>query len=255
MTLNTDIVFLDIETAIGTPVSPNTWKVRLFLNYRKFKYETKWVLSTQIAATCKSLGIPPTGTYPNGDPHYTLPAILDKTPEIPVPLSDSTPIIEYLDRTYPSPSPSRMINSYDILFRNYFVNHIVIYAPALFLSDLARTKVPKERDAYMIRMANRFGKKYEDIEVKGPEREQMWIKGEKDFELLARCFDKNTDGGEFFNGKQVSLTDFELGGFLVYLSKISPNDGWGRIASWQDGRWARFVKAFENCMAVDNYPQ
>ncbi|KAG1898643.1 uncharacterized protein F5891DRAFT_1043170, partial [Suillus fuscotomentosus] len=82
---------------------------RLTLNYKELTYGTKWVETTDIESVCKSLGIPPTSMLPDGTPKYTLPALIDNTFTPPAVLSDSNPIIEYLERTYTDPDSSRAV--------------------------------------------------------------------------------------------------------------------------------------------------
>jgi len=158
------IVFLDIPTAIHGPTSPNTGahrrfacfhvtdslmpKGRLALNYKKLPYTTEWVPTADIKSTCIKYGIPPSGTKPNGEPHYTLPALIDHTnPDYPVILSDSIPIIEYLEKTYPSPPERRLFpdgtTPLQLLFTEFVLSKILSFVPSLAIMAFYRRQDSK----------------------------------------------------------------------------------------------------------------
>jgi hypothetical protein len=64
----------------------------------------------------------------------------------------------------------------------------------------------------------------------------------------------HNESGVFLMGHQVSCADFALCAALIFFKEISPDDLWAGIASWDGGRWERYVDAFKDWMAVDNYP-
>jgi glutathione S-transferase len=73
--------------------SPNTWKVRLALNYKRIPYRTVWVEYPDIQPLCLAIGaVQTTGGY-------TLPIIHDPNTDRVV--SDSWEIVKYLDAQYP----------------------------------------------------------------------------------------------------------------------------------------------------------
>ncbi|KAF9465917.1 hypothetical protein BDZ94DRAFT_276696 [Collybia nuda] len=254
----TKITFLDIPTRVSNPTSLNTWKVRLVLNFKGLQYETRWVPSADIQSVCKSLNIPPTGTKPTGDPHYTLPAIIDYTrsssnPEI---ISDSTPIIQYLEHTYPSPShklfPAGMEAEYRA-FETFLLQDIMKHAPSLWFVDTLNAKSPRDQADFRARIEGRFGKKFEEIELQGAEREAAWKDVERALGSLSNFF-PGGKGKKYLTGDVVSFPDFALCGFLLFIKNISPDDGWQRIASLEDGKWDGYVEAFGGWMAVDHPP-
>ncbi|EGN94394.1 hypothetical protein SERLA73DRAFT_188256 [Serpula lacrymans var. lacrymans S7.3] len=251
MTINMDtkITFFDIPTTLpgSFPTSPNTWKVRLVLNYKSLAYETRWVETVDIESICRSLGIPPTTKKLNGDPKYTLPALIDHTPSPPVILSDSTPIIEYLEKAYPNPDPSRAIipPNYGALFAA-FEHHVASTIMAdiypLVIMSMYSTKGPRGQVHFRKRLEGIYGKPLEEIEAKGEAREVLWRKIEDVFNFFAGCIEKN--GGEYFMGDTITLADFKLCGLLIMSRYASPNDAWVKIGSWSDGRWTRYLANF-----------
>ncbi|KAF8880524.1 hypothetical protein BD779DRAFT_1446175 [Infundibulicybe gibba] len=250
---HTNITFFDIPTTSTIPSSPNTWKVRLVLNFKGLHFQTQWVPTTEIESVCISQGIPPTGTKPSGEPHYTLPAIIDHTSELV--LSDSTPIIEYLERVYPSPHYDlfpKGSRAFHAMFENFIATNILSYSSSLWIMGLYQTKLPVDQVHFRKRMEERFGKPLEKIELSGPERERAYGEVESAFSSLAEFLDKNTEG-DYIMGKRISFSDFALWSCLISLKTISPDEAWVKLASWNGGRWVKYFQKCEEWMAVDHY--
>ncbi|OAX36100.1 hypothetical protein K503DRAFT_721933 [Rhizopogon vinicolor AM-OR11-026] len=259
----TKIIFLDIPTTLPVPTSPNTWKVRLALNYKQLNYDTKWVETTDIESVCKSLGIPPTSVLPDGTPKYTLPALIDNTFSPPTLLSDSTPIIEYLEHAYPDPDPSRALcpptsRALHALFEYHVAHAITAQLLPVMIMHLYDKKTPRDRIHFRTRTEAALGKKLEDIELRGEEREEHWKKIEAAFDLLASFMQVGSGLGEgagageimFFAGSNPSLADCTFGGLLLMLLYDSPDEAWIKISSWSNGRWKRYMAALEQWTAV-----
>jgi len=274
----TDILLFDIPTTLSGPNSPNTWRVRYVvlieeciypgllcleslrfaLNYKGLDYRTQWVDVSAIEATCKPLGIHPTGVKPNGQPQYTLPAIIDRTdPSDPVILSNSIPIIEYLESTYPPAPGSELFpggtKAFQVLVIQFVVIKLLSFVSKLALKDWYRSKSPGEQVNLRARVEGRFGKPLEEVELKGAEREATWKELEQIMKSVEDAFKKN-ESGPFLMGRQVSCADFALCGALIFFKGISPDGLWEGVASWDGGRWARYLDAFKDWMAVDNHP-
>ncbi|KDR79114.1 hypothetical protein GALMADRAFT_242980 [Galerina marginata CBS 339.88] len=253
--MQTDIVLLDIPSPKPLPTSPNTWKVRLALNYKKLNYRTQWVPTSAIEAVCRPLGIAPTGIKPNGSPHYTLPAIIDRTdPSHPIFLSDSMPIVEYLEKTYP-PAPGTELFpgntlSLQAVFVQFVMGRLMAFIPELAIMAIYHSKSPDEQLDFKQRIETRFGKPIDAIEKQGAEREASFKALEQVFTMLKFAFSKNEDG-DFLMGSQVSFADFALFGFLTMIKSASPEEIYPRIISWDGGRWGRYLEGFEGWIAVD----
>lgn len=234
--------------------------LRLALNYKGLNYRTQWVHVSAIEATCKPLGILPTGVKPNGQPQYTLPAIIDRTdPSNPVILSNSIPIIEYLESAYP-PAPGTELfpggtKAFQALVVQFVVIKLLTFVSKLAMSAMYRSKPPSEQQNLRTRIEARFGKPLEEVEAKGAAREETWKELEQTMKFVQDAFDHN-ESGAFLMGHQVSCADFALCAALIFFKEISPDDLWAGVASWDGGRWVRYVDAFKDWMAVDtdNYP-
>jgi glutathione S-transferase len=211
-----------------------------------------------IEATCKPLGILPTGVQPNGQPHYTLPAIIDRTdPSNPIILSDSITIIEYLESTYPSAPGTELFpggtKAFQVLVIQFVVVKIFTFVSKLAMGALYRSKPPSERQMLRARFEAPDEKPLEEFEAKGAERETVWKELEQTMKFVQDAFNHN-ESGVFLMGHQVTCADFALCAALIFFKEISPDDLWAGIASWDGGRWERYVDAFKDWMAVDNYP-
>lgn len=104
-------------------------------------------------------------------------------------------------------------------------------------------------------METQFGRKLEDIELKGGEREAAWRDVQSAFARIPDYFPGGRDG-KYLTGDSVSFPDFALCAFLLFIKHISPgpNGAWEKIASWDEGRWGRYVEGFDRWMFVDNHP-
>ncbi|KAF8154604.1 hypothetical protein B0H34DRAFT_530490 [Crassisporium funariophilum] len=253
--MTTDILLFDMPSGLGSPTSPNVWKVRLALNYKGLNYKTQWVPTPSIEATLKPFGIKPTGVKPNGQPHYTLPAIIDRTnPSEPVYMSDSFPIIEYLERTYPSPSKALFppgTKGLQSVFETFVQTKALGVAPSLLIMGLYNSKTAEDKADFRQRMEARFGN-MESIEKQGAEREAVLKDLEATFTTLSGCFMK--EGGIFVMGNQPCLADFTLCGLIIFLKGVSPDEIWTRMSVWDNGRWDKYLQSFQDWMAVDNHP-
>ncbi|KAG6864666.1 hypothetical protein C0991_008003 [Blastosporella zonata] len=252
---NTDIVFLDIPTTRGAPVSPYTWRVRLYLNCRGFHYKTRWIATVDIEAESRSLDIPPTKVKPSGEPLYTLPAILDYTFSDlkPTAVSDSFRILRYLEQQYPPSSPSIFPTQLEpqwASFNTYVDTQILVLGGSLFLDDLARSKVPRDLGPFKSRMEALFGGKWEDLSLKRKAREATWKKLENNMASLMERF-----GAErcFLVGDTVSYPDFVVCGCLIWLRNIVSDEDWRRIAAW-NGKWRELLRVFDAWISVDQHP-
>ncbi|KAF9222434.1 hypothetical protein BS17DRAFT_756152 [Gyrodon lividus] len=253
----TKILFLDIPTTIlPVPTSPNTWKVRLALNYKGLAYVTRWVETVDIESVCKSLDIPPSSISPSNVPKYTLPAIVDRTFSEHVALSDSTPIIEYLERTYPDLELGRALcppstSALHALFEHHLATSITEHLLPVMIMHMYDKKTPRDRVHFRQRMEAAFGKKLEDIELKEPERTPAWKRIEKAFDLLATFMTKNVEG-EFFSGERLTLPDCALGGLLLAMKYDSQDEALIKLNSWSGGKWRRYLKTLEQWTVIED---
>ncbi|KZO93192.1 hypothetical protein CALVIDRAFT_566679 [Calocera viscosa TUFC12733] len=88
------LIFYDLHNAAGQCFSPNLWKVRLALRYKRIPFDTVWLTYPDIKPTV--------GSHCQQDVDApTLPVIQHGA----VWVHDSFSIIQYLERTFPSTPP------------------------------------------------------------------------------------------------------------------------------------------------------
>jgi len=222
------------------------------LNFKGLHYTTRWVETADIETVCSQLCIPPTSTSPSSAPKYTLPALIDETRST-VKLSDSTPIIAYLESTYPDPDTRRALHAADTrtlqaLFEVHVMQRITARLIPVMVMHTYDKKTPRDRIDFRRRMEAAFGKPLEDIEFKGAARDEAWRELEGAFDELAVYNEKS--GGVYFTGGQFSVADLTLVGIILAMRYNSPDEAWPKLQEWNKGEWKRYVDAFEEYLIV-----
>ncbi|THH07917.1 hypothetical protein EW145_g3058 [Phellinidium pouzarii] len=221
--------------------------LRLILNYKRLPYKTSWVEFPELDRTMRSIGAPVTSTRSDGRSVYTLPVIVDplRSPSAPVVLSNPSIISEYLEINYPArplfPDGSKALQT---LFVHYL--HEVFSKPLLpIMIPLSAQKLPERSQAHFFA----HGQKLHEPYPSGPQREQAWIAIRDNFNFLASVLDKNSgDDGDsvLVSGKELTYADFALCSIMIWIERLSPQEGWPRIKTWNGGRWSRLM---ERCRA------
>ncbi|KIJ62248.1 hypothetical protein HYDPIDRAFT_30514 [Hydnomerulius pinastri MD-312] len=255
--IRTAITFFDIQTTIPGPVptSPNTWRVRLILNYKNLAYETCWVEAADIETVCKSRGIPPSSTKPDGTPKYTLPAIIDCQPSGTVCVSESVLITEYLEKTYPDDDATRAIippgkKSLLLSFEHKIALTITSQLWPLIALDMYSKKTPRDKRHFRQRMEAAFGKPLEEIPLVGEERQELWRKVECAFDAAAKGLGRDDRQDPMSPGNHPSFVDFTLCGLLLMFFHIAPDEAWPKICGWNGGFWGKYFSAFQSLMLI-----
>ncbi|KAL0071120.1 hypothetical protein AAF712_001678 [Marasmius tenuissimus] len=233
------ITLYDIPGPSPQPWAPNIWRV-----------STVWVEFPDVQSTLHSIGAPPSSVRSDGRPVYTLPVLVDPgmNPTSPTILSNPNTISEYLESTYPSspvfPPGSRAVQ---ILFVHYIQE--VFAKPLLpIMVPLSHQQLPGRSQDYLRPhggLYSRSGSSGQPLPP-GPQREQAWLAVKEQFDFLASILSKNIGDGDgtVVMGYEVSYGDFALCSVLIWIQRMSPNDGWPRIKSWNGGRWERL---WERC--------
>ncbi|KAG9043048.1 hypothetical protein FS837_010101 [Tulasnella sp. UAMH 9824] len=241
------IILYDIPSKLESKAwSVNMWKTRLLLNYR-------------------GLGIEPSGLNPDGSgrPYYTCPSIIDPTAPKLTTVTESTAIAQYLEDAYPDVQP-RVFPEGTREAQLEFIKDIsaIIYWPAikLFLPQAPKIILdPRGSEYFEQSRALYFGRPLQGICPAGSEeRKEAWEELKAVLDKIAEIYDKNPEGdGEYFTGSAISYVDIWLATFFVW-SKVpcdrDPDLGaqcvWDVIEKLNDGRWARFMRKFDNYLQV-----
>ncbi|KAG7091609.1 hypothetical protein E1B28_010628 [Marasmius oreades] len=254
MSAATEIQFYDIPSKTKSNAwSPNTWRIRYALNYKRLPYKTIWIEYPEIAPTCKKIGAPPSATKPDGSPYYSVPFIYD--PKTRKAISDSIIIIQYLEKTYPSSPERSLIPSGTWALQLAFID--ALFAPSVVF-PLFQFAVPRSAsmlhetsvEHYLEARRELFGgRTLAEVDPKGEDRVLEWKKVEKGFGVVNSWL-KPED--RFVGGEQIIFVDFVLVSVLRWIREIWGEDSseWRDVSSWNEGRWGNLVKDLEEYTTV-----
>ncbi|KAJ1307257.1 hypothetical protein OPQ81_001370 [Rhizoctonia solani] len=229
------IIFYDILSEHGT-WSPNTYKTRLTLNYKRLPYRVEYVSYPDIAPKLKELGV--RATNPTAYIAYTLPMIADPSPDPsgrPTYIVESFDIAVYLDKTYPAPKYP-VVNEVALAILPCL---FPLTARAGFLDERGREYYLKTREELLKRIPaeTNVGSKF-------------WCDAHEKWKWFGEILNLN-EAGPFVTGKQISFTDFAIGGVLSFLRRVEAAfEGedmprWKAITEWQGGQWVRLWAEIE----------
>lgn len=224
---------------------------RLILNYKRLPYRTKWIELPDLDRTMRSIGAPAVSKRSDGRPVYALPVIVDpiRSPNAPTVLSNPSVISEYLEINYPArplyPDGSKALQT---LFVHYLQE--VFSKPLLpILIPLSASRLTERSQAHIFPS----GQRPPEMSLSGPEREQAWAAVRNNFNFLASVLDKNNgeDGdGVVVSGRDITIADLALCAILIWVERVSPQDGWPRVRTWNGGRWTRLMERCRDYMDV-----
>lgn len=181
------------------------------LNYKRLPYGTVWVEFSDVEATLRMIGAPPTSKRSDGRPVYTLPVIVDPSwsQNAPTILSNANVIAEYLESAYPArpifPEGSRALQT---LFVHY-IQDIFVKPLLPILVPLTHQRLPERSQAHF---RHGCGHTPSTTTLAGPQHEQAWAAVKEQFNFLATILDKNNSDGSSVvaMGRDVSYADFAL---------------------------------------------
>lgn len=238
--------------------TPSCRRVRISLNIKGIPYKTVWVEYPDIEALCKKIGATAVEKKPDGSPLYTLPVIYD--PNTTSVVVDSTAIARYLDKTYPD-TPTLIPPEADALIAA-FQDAFWSLWPGTGLASIIIPPVwgilrEKSQPYFRQTREQRLGGKLEELAPPGSEkRAEYWGKIQETLHKVTTQW-LEADGKDrlFFMGEKVGITyaDIFVAGFLLWFKGAYGNDSqeWKDILTWDGGRWARFLAAFEKYEAAD----
>ncbi|CZT16037.1 related to putative glutathione S-transferase [Ramularia collo-cygni] len=210
--------------------SPNVWKTRLILNYKKIPYTSQFIDHPNIASTLSSLNItpnpsPPPGSSPAPKPSpYTLPAI--KLPN-GTSLQDSAAIAPKLEETCPEPSLHLETGLHEQVGK--LIGGIAMPMLKVIYPAIARNIIKEEYlDSWLAGKEPKLGMSMQEFEASGGE--SAWKAAEPGFVALKEFLASNKkDKGPFILGSQVCYGDFIIAALLESVRIIG------------DGLFERFV--------------
>ncbi|CAE6423092.1 unnamed protein product [Rhizoctonia solani] len=236
------IIFYDVLSEHGT-WAPNTYKTRLTLNYKRIPYRVEYISFPDVTRKSKELGVKPTN--PDGEIKYTLPMIADPSSDPngkPTYVADSFNIAVYLDETYPAPKYPAVFapgtRAVQKITYDLFTNEVGFAAFPAILPYIVKPGFFDERGReYFSKTREAFFKQFPADTSIGS---KFWGDLHEKWKWFGETLDLNEEG-PFVTGKQVSFTDFAIGGVIFFVRRAEGGDMriWKAMAEWQGGRWAR----------------
>ncbi|KAE8423018.1 hypothetical protein BDV36DRAFT_279528 [Aspergillus pseudocaelatus] len=224
--------------------APNPWKARYALKFKGLTYRTEWVDLPEVASTLKRLGVPPSRTFSDGSPFYTLPIVED--PSTSEKLGDSFDIALYLDKAYPDaprlfpPSSVGLHASFNAHVDALFSRFVILFFHGMPLD-------PETAEVSHATFAARAGVKgWDELTVTG-KAGQITLEGFKSALTELAKLHSYTEG-PFLEGNTVSYADFIVGGWLQFAKASLPE--WGELQKWHEARWERLHLALEKYAKV-----
>lgn len=270
------ITFYDI--ALAPPVqktacSPNPWKTRYTLNFKKTPYQTTWVPLPDVSSVRGALNIPASRTFADGTPYHTLPVISD--PATGRIVGDSFEIAMYLQEQYPSSGAGDLFPVQELDF--VFGQNLELHAP------IAETKAAEGHIAAYVKFntnvdaaftahtqlmlegfpfdpataeeckaifSRRVGAPWETLGVSEEKRGELLGAFEEALSGLASLYKKDASG-PFLMGSKASYADFIVGGWLRMSRGMLPAKEWEALKGWHNGVFGRLDEALEAFAQMD----
>lgn len=266
----TDITFYDIAMRPPegeTACSPNPWKARYALNYKKADYNTSWVQIPDIPKVRKELAVSAVRNFADGSDYYTLPMMVDH--KLDAKVGDSFDIAAHLEKYYlpekklfptanlefewqkddgfmvPLSDPrGTEYTNYETFNRKVdaaFSTHAGLMASGLPFNPAVADQVKAE----FVRRAN--ANSWDDFIIKGEARQQLLKSLESMLKELGTLF-HNDAKAPFILGAEPCYADFIVGGWLKFMHGTLLE--WSEVRKWHNGLFGTLYDALEPYAAV-----
>jgi len=222
--------------------SPNCWKTRYVLNYKKLPYETVYVSYPDIEQTWKTLGLSPLAEQPSTTlPVISVSSVGGGPPSV---VADSFKIAIFLDNEFPD-TPAVIPPNTGALQASWIntLNMMVLptFRPLLVANIVGH--LDERGAAYFRRTREKaWGMPLEQLAPPGVKRDEAMEKMKHSLNRLAGMLNVNAGeegAGDWVMGSQgPTLADFALGGTLFWLKLMGEQETWEILAAWNGGRWA-----------------
>ncbi|KAF3491514.1 uncharacterized protein GIQ15_01031 [Arthroderma uncinatum] len=270
------ITFYDI--ALAPPAekfacSPNPWKTRYALNFKKTPYKTTWVPLLDISSVRGALNIPASRKFADGSPYQTLPVISD--PATGRIVGDSFEIATYLQEQYPSSGAGDLFPEQELDF--VFGRDLALFAPLAEAKSAEGTAAEYARfnknvdaafSAHVQLMAHglpfdpavaeeckaafsrRAGMPWEVMRISGEGRTKLLKSFEEALGGLARLYERDASG-PFLMGNGPNYADFIVGAWLRMSRGTLPKEEWEALKGWHSGVFGKLHEALKAFAQMD----
>ncbi|KAJ6111737.1 hypothetical protein N7523_007798 [Penicillium sp. IBT 18751x] len=212
----------DNYTGASKSWSPNTLKVRAVLNFKGIPYTQSWISYPDIKPLVTGLDLPPNK---EGIP-YTLPAIIHSsvTTNPNGAMMDSLPIVEHLDKLFPSPP---LFPSGDASYALFIAVRKIASSLGPAISARIIPRVPDGLDPrgqeYFIRTRTEwYGKPLAEVLPTDQEKiDELWTLVEKQAPALIEVLHgREGKKGPFFEGETPGFADLFLACQVAFMERF-----------------------------------
>jgi len=222
------VVLFDIPASVKEVCrSPNIWRTRFLLIYKKIAHTTRWVEYPDIKPLFLELGIPSSGKNAHGEDAYTCPAIqyfpADESP--PVFLADSWKIADFLEERHPNPPvfPDGAIN--EQRDRGAKLQTALLHP---LMEPFVRMSYPvlNEPSKPYFRQARErlFGKQIEELRPDKKAIDSALATAKDQLDEFMKDFTDNS--GPYFDGKDITYLDMVIASIFMGMKVVADEDLW-----------------------------
>ncbi|RDB17692.1 Glutathione S-transferase-like protein ustS [Hypsizygus marmoreus] len=244
-----ELTLFDIPTAKGAETwSPDVWRVRMVLNYKRLPYKTEWVDMPDIGNVGQRIGAKTTIQKPGSKTQemlWTCPMLID--PNHPnalgksVVLSGSQVIVEYLEDAYPErkviPEGTAALHA---AWSDFITQNIEEKIWTLVVTLCPNILSERGKQYFVTTRETWWGPLVELC----PDREKAWAGVKEGLDKVAAALDSNgeDDGANLrvVPGRE-TYADFVMLSLLLWAGAIVQRDEWDTLRSWNGGRWGRIL--------------
>ncbi|KAL1751595.1 hypothetical protein FB107DRAFT_278506 [Schizophyllum commune] len=233
------IILYDMATKVG-PYSLNTWRTRYALNFKDLPFTTVWLELCDVERELRAVGAPPSGTWPDGRPQYTVPTIFDSLTNRYI--SDAHQIARYLDETYPDKPtlfPHGTVGLQHAFVEEFFRK---VVFPVFSIVAEGCYGVMSERTAMYFRETREkmFGKTLEELWGDTAAIAKGWVEMKEGLDWVERLVQENGDDKLYLLGDSPVEADLAIASAFQWIIKANAAC-WDEVKTLNGGRWARLV--------------
>ncbi|HEV7736119.1 MAG TPA: glutathione S-transferase C-terminal domain-containing protein, partial [Chlamydiales bacterium] len=91
----------------------------------------------------------------------------------------------------------------------------------------------------------------EEISPEGPVRDGHWKQLEEAYKEIGAILDKNgLQQSWVAGGSGPTMADFLVSSYLTWIKVVDPKGWASHVEKWENGRWERFMKKFDQWTTV-----
>ncbi|OBZ65471.1 hypothetical protein A0H81_14597 [Grifola frondosa] len=201
------ITLFDVKCILDPPAwSPNTWRTRFVLNYKRLSYHTEWIAYPDIGNVLSSAGVPPTRSTA---PLYTVPAIID-----------------------------------EMAYIGAIGMDVIINMAFMVMPNTVNILEGRELEYYVVGKKEMFGIGVEDM-FPADKQDAMWTNLKEGLNRLSKLIESVKHGNGFLFGTTPTYADFVLCSQFIWFEKAGPKGGWEKIKEWNNGKWAGLYESLK----------